>query len=153
MKPITILEMITPQEQRFGGRYIDLTVIDDAEIKSGGGWLQLVVEDDDGDVGRLFVVTFEQIKTSIEGKLGFGSRIRVLDPIFMSFTSEQLSGIRVFEPKCIAYLDGVENMCRFCGEENANECKCSKCGRKYCSEDCIELDQSKMMHDLICYAV
>jgi len=93
----------------------------------------------------------EKPKQSFEGKLDFGCRVRVLNPYFEIASSERWNGIRFVEPKCMQFLKGVENMCRFCGEENADECKCSKCGRGYCSVDCMELDKSKMMHELICH--
>jgi len=151
MKPITVLEMITLNERIFGGCYIDLTIVDDPELKSG--WIQVVAEDDNGDVARVFISIYDRTKESIEGKLEFGCRIRVLNPYFKGTYIERFTGIRVVEPKCIVYLKGVQNMCRFCGKENAKECKCSKCGRAYCSQDCLELDKSKMLHELICFSV
>jgi len=69
------------------------------------------VEDDNGDVSKLFISMDERTKKSIEGKLKFGSRIRVLNPYFKIAESDRLTGSRVMEPKCIKCLEGVKNMC------------------------------------------
>jgi len=124
MKPNSLLEMIFLQFRWYKGRYIDLTVVDDTELKPG--WNQLVVADDDGDVTRLFMFIMDESPTqSFERKLEFGWRVRLSNTYFEIASSERRTGIMFVEPKCIEFMKGVENMCRFYVRAESDECKCS----------------------------
>ncbi|CAL8124770.1 unnamed protein product [Orchesella dallaii] len=148
VKPIALKEMKPVRDKIYEDRVIDLTIIEDSNGKLG--WIQVITQDENGDVVRLFIYNEEiSIKESLD-KFGIGKKFAIFNPYMQVGDDEAGLVLRNYEPKCIVYLDHVQNMCRFCGDENS-QLKCSKCKEAcYCSKECEQHDWKMMRHKLIC---
>jgi len=149
-KPITLNEMKPVSDTIYEDRVIELTIIEEHIIKLK--WIQVIAEDNNGDVTRLFIHNVEVSKENLI-KLGIGQKITIYNPIMQMGDQETDIGIRNDEPKCIVYQDQVHQLCRFCGGGNAAK-KCSQCKKAlYCSQKCQQHDWKILKHKLICFKV
>lgn len=146
MKQIKLAEMNPTADKIYENRIITLTLIEDPV--QGFPSFHLVAEDDEGDVTRLFSYNFPQTEAN-KASLAFGCRLSVINPYMRIFT-DMKNGICVDDPKCLIYLESTNNMCRFCGEENATRncanCKWAGC----CSRECQKADWKQLKRKLIC---
>jgi len=147
LKPLFLKDINPTTNHIYEDQVIDLTIIDEPNLYLS--LIHLLAEDLNKDVVCVWLDNMEKSKENI-AKLGFGSRIAVFNPYLRIGAADGSNGIRNYDPRCVFYLDGVENMCRFCGEENAS-LSCSKCKKaKYCCKECQELDWKMLKHKLVC---
>jgi len=140
----------------YEGRVLKLQVIEDAVL--GNPSIGLLVEDQNGDVGRMFVYNYPQRKQTHE-ELGYGCQLSLIYPHYRTMT-DGLLALRVDDPQLIlksAHLRNP-NRCRYCGKANnkgsgsSSSFPCRKCGRvSYCSKDCLHKDAKELQHSLICF--
>lgn len=143
LKPIFLEEMNPTSDHIYYNRLLDLTIIEDPLL--GFSSIHLLAEDEKGDVVRLYVYNVDQNK-KVEETLGFGCKVAIMNP-YMRLAQNVTNGIRNDEPRCLIYLGKIENMCRFCGEQNAKY-QCVKCKKaNYCSK---EMDWKELNHKLVC---
>ncbi|CAL8124779.1 unnamed protein product [Orchesella dallaii] len=148
LKPITLKEMSPMTEAIYPDTFIDLTIVDEPNLKLV--WIQLIAEDENGDVAYVFINDMDRNKEDLNERFKFGRRLAILNPYMQVRNQEKDIGIRVDNQDCIVFLSGAQNMCRFCGEENAAlQCgQCKKAG--YCSKECQLHDWKILKHKLIC---
>ncbi|CAL8136874.1 unnamed protein product [Orchesella dallaii] len=147
LKAITLVEMDPTRDHSYHNRVLYLTIIEDPNFYMPS--IHLIVEDENGDVARVYVYNVNKTVDSTE-MFEFGSKIAIMNPYVRIGKMDMSGGIRVDEPACIFNLGRIENMCRFCGEENAM-LKCGRCKRaNYCSRECQVPDYKIMKHKLIC---
>lgn len=145
LKQITLREMNPRADHIFENHVLELTIIDEMITYFIG--LHFIAEDYNGDTIRFCIYNLTRSKKNLEN-LQVGSQVAILNP-YMRIAGDFTNGIRVDNPHCVIYLAKSENVCRFCGEENATH-KCSKCKRLYCGRQCQILDWKIMKHKLIC---
>ncbi|CAL8112421.1 unnamed protein product [Orchesella dallaii] len=150
VKRITLKEMNPTQDTIYQDTMIDFTIVEDPCFDFNPNAAHLVVEDENGDLSRLYIFKIDKNEEDWEEKLGFGTVITILNPYMRIGGVDGANGIRNDEPACVIYLGKIENMCRFCGGENASHV-CASCKRaKYCGRECQKLDWKLMKHQLIC---
>ncbi len=143
LKPITLKDMSSKEDGLLENRIIEFLIIEEPNPYLNS--MNLVGEDENGDVSLLFMRNIKKDNESMN-KFQAGCRLAIINP-FMQWGGKP--GIINDSPDCIVHLEKVNNMCRYCGEENATR-KCSKCKRPYCSRECQGLDWTELGHKLIC---
>ncbi|CAL8115231.1 unnamed protein product [Orchesella dallaii] len=147
LKSITLNEMSSLADHIYLERVIDLINIEEPIVNPT--WVQLLVQDENGDVSRLFIFN-EEHSMGMQEKFMFGSKITIFNPYMQVRNPDTDTGIRNDDPRCIMIMDGFPNRCRFCGNANA-QLKCSICKKAwYCSKDCQQHDWKMLKHKLIC---
>ncbi|CAL8124773.1 unnamed protein product [Orchesella dallaii] len=145
LKTVTLKEMSPKSDTSFEDCVINFTIIEEPHVS---GWIQVIVQDKNGDVTRLYIYDEKMSKDSLN-KFGVGKQIAISNPCMQGGNAGGF-GLRNVEPKCIEYLEQVPNMCWFCGEANAQQ-KCSQCKKAwYCSKECQQLDWKMLKHKFIC---
>ncbi len=141
LKPITLEEMNPKENHLFEDRIIELLIIDEPMQLLYS--VNLIGEDENGNVAPLLI---RNIKKDEMHRFQAGCRLAIINPYMQCGINHKIIND---EPDCIVYLEKVNGMCRYCGEENACR-KCSKCKRPYCSRECQEVDWKEMGHKIIC---
>ncbi|CAL8124809.1 unnamed protein product [Orchesella dallaii] len=130
---------------------LELMIIDDLYFDTESLSIQLVVEDDNGDVTRLSI--YNIMRNDLTKKtFSFGCKISIANPgvIQDNYPDGEIYTLEIDSLSCVKYLAGVTNMCRFCGQANAPH-SCSICKRaRYCTKDCQKHDWKLLKHKLIC---
>jgi len=151
-KPITLKEMNSTEDRIiYQGCVIELVIIEELNPLKLGSWIELIAQDEDGDVTRLFLINKEKLMEKKLGKLEVGTKLAIVNPCMQ--VGEQMNGIRVDDPNFILLRKQVWNICWFCAEKDEDDSfqKCSKCMKAlYCSKECQQIDWKVMKHKLVC---
>jgi len=124
-------------------------VIEDAIL--GNPSIYLLVEDNNEDIGRLFVYNYPQRMQTHE-ELGYGCQFFLIYPHY-KFMRDGMKRLRVDGPKLIFKQPhlGNKDQCRYCGNSEGNKVQCRKCRRvNYCSKLCLKKDAEEREHSLVC---
>jgi len=133
----------------FSGTVLKLKVIEDAVM--GTLSICLLVEDNNGDLGRLFVYNYPQTEQTHE-EIGYGCQLCLMYPHYRSMDDGN-RGLRVDDPQLIFKQPHLRNKdrCRYCGDAEGNKVTCRKCRRvTYCSKLCLRKDEEEREHSLVC---
>ncbi|CAL8137438.1 unnamed protein product [Orchesella dallaii] len=90
LKTITLKEMSSKSDTIYEDCVINLIIIEEPHVP---GWIQVIVQDKNGDVTRLYIHDEEMSKGSLN-KFGVGKKIAVYNP------SEKLRNIRIRALEC-----------------------------------------------------
>jgi len=147
------METTTTEDKIYEGHVLKVTVIEDAIL--GTPSIALIVQDGNGDIGRLFIYNHPQNGKETHAELGFGCRLSILYP-HMRNMSDGYPGLRVDDPNLILKHTTLNNSnrCHYCGKAEGSKVTCRKCGRvSYCSIGCLKKDAVKLCHYLVCHKV
>jgi len=145
-----ILEIKESKEDTvFTGRALKLTIIEDAVFVYLSFYL--LVEDNKGNITRLFLYNYPQTKEAQE-EIGYGCRFYLIYPHYRKM-EDGGKGLRVDDPQLIFKQPHLRNKdrCRYCGKEDGLKFTCGKCGRvTYFSKECLKRDADERQHCLVC---
>ncbi|CAF3614932.1 unnamed protein product [Rotaria sp. Silwood1] len=152
LKAITLHEMNPTKDHVYQGYVLSVIVFEQSPVAEPSIWL--VIEDENGDLERLFIYSIPPSEGLhlIKDTYIYGTKMSILNP-YMRMTADGKPGIRVDDFSSIILhgeTHNVKNMCRCCGEANAPRV-CEKCkSADYCSTECQQLDWKQYDHKLIC---
>lgn len=142
-EPMKLSDMDPGVDKVYQGRMLCLTIIE--EPLTAEPSLRLLGEDEDGTliVIRIYNIAKDQATCQ---KFGPGQKLKIINP----YSGVKGTVIRVDDPSTVMVVGGKQNMCRYCGEENALKL-CGGCKRvKYCSKECQAEDWKTLDHKMIC---
>jgi len=145
LKPIFVNQMYEQQDWVYRKRVLHLTLIEDPMF--GFNATNVAGQDAKGNLIRVSIYEIPQ-NDDYRRLLAFGTQLGIINP-YHRIAMDGKNGIRVEHPDQIVRLGRKENMCRYCGEENAQR-KCAKCKVNYCSRDCQVADWKILNHKAIC---
>ncbi len=125
MISITLNKMNPTEDFIFENTFLELAILEVPDPFNV--YIRCVAEDGNGDPTSLYIYNVEKDAETLK-KFQPGCKLAILNPYMITESMIYENGIRNDKPECIIHLRKVENMCRFCGEENATR----KCKRSYC---------------------
>lgn len=149
LKQIFFKDMDANIDKIYEGFAVKVTIIDDAIV--GQPSVNVIAQDNDGDVQRIFLYNIPQNKET-QNIVGYGCTITIVNPYHRIGVCDGRPGIRVDNPSTIIYHTALTNKkrCRYCGDPQGT-IVCKKCQRVfYCSKKCLEDDATVNKHNLVC---
>ena len=125
----------------YEGYYLFGTIIEPAYEMSS---IHTIIEDKQGKVIKICFY-------GLESQVVIGQTVIITNPYIRQSLSREVI-IRVDDPKSVIFQE-LNDICRACTRtrnEIGKLLKCTKCGAKYCSEECQRIDWTSYAHKLLC---
>ena len=153
LKSISLRDMNLTKDHIYQGFVLSVVIFE--QSPTVGPSIGLLVEDDNGDLERLFIynIPASEGQELIQTTYTYGTKMTILNP-YLRVAADMKTAIRVDDVSSII-LQGEnhnrKNMCRCCGEDSASHV-CARCkSAHYCSKECQTMDWKDYGHKFICY--